>query len=273
MSWTGQIRADFGDKYTFSTVSDDGVRLWIGNELVIDDYGTHTATEDSGAKWLEPGKWYDFRLEYFDATGLGPDCPQLVKSASDWRPSLPSGAAGQSPRGVARGLRKSVGPGPGSVGYLLGRQLLLSLYSSGNSVWISRSASASRTSTTARHSANRPRLECPGRHRATRSKSGPRSCTTSGATGTSTSRRRTATMRRIGCRCSSASATTHSAHLRASDKSAAATDRWAIDGTVFEWDNTWYFVWSGWPGSTDGQQNLYIAEMRNPWTLADRIAC
>jgi GH43 family beta-xylosidase len=51
-----------------------------------------------------------------------------------------------------------------------------------------------------------------------------------------------------------------------------ATDRWAIDGTVFLWQSTLYFVWSGWPGFTDGQQNLYIAEMVNPWTLrSDRV--
>ena len=55
-------------------------------------------------------------------------------------------------------------------------------------------------------------------------------------------------------------------------KIAASTDRWAIDGTAFEWQNKWYFVWSGWPGFSDGQQNLYIAEMRNPWTLlGDRV--
>jgi Glycosyl hydrolases family 43 len=29
-----------------------------------------------------------------------------------------------------------------------------------------------------------------------------------------------------------------------------------------------YFVWSGWPSFTDGQQNLYIAPMSNPWTIS-----
>ena len=29
-----------------------------------------------------------------------------------------------------------------------------------------------------------------------------------------------------------------------------------------------YFIWSGWPGKTDGLQNLYIAPMSNPWTLS-----
>jgi GH43 family beta-xylosidase len=52
----------------------------------------------------------------------------------------------------------------------------------------------------------------------------------------------------------------------------AATNRWAIDGTVLQWQGKNYFVWSGWPGFTDGRQNLYIAEMLNPWTLAtDRV--
>ena len=49
----------------------------------------------------------------------------------------------------------------------------------------------------------------------------------------------------------------------------STTDRWAIDGTVLEADNgALYFIWSGWPGSVDGLQNLYIAPMSNPWTIS-----
>jgi GH43 family beta-xylosidase len=47
------------------------------------------------------------------------------------------------------------------------------------------------------------------------------------------------------------------------------TDTWAIDGTVIEHDDgERYFVWSGWDGAANIQQNLYIAKMLNPWTLA-----
>ena len=70
VKWSGQLRADFSEEYTFSTISDDGVRLWIGNELVIDNWTNHTATEDQATRWLEAGKWYDVRLEYFDNTGV-----------------------------------------------------------------------------------------------------------------------------------------------------------------------------------------------------------
>ena len=49
---------------------------------------------------------------------------------------------------------------------------------------------------------------------------------------------------------------------------ADAAGRWAIDGTRFSWKGQDYFVWSGWPGGTDGQQNLYIARMTSPTTLA-----
>ncbi len=47
-----------------------------------------------------------------------------------------------------------------------------------------------------------------------------------------------------------------------------AADRWAIDGAAFEFRDQLYFVWSGWPGETNGQQNLYLAPMRDPSRLS-----
>jgi GH43 family beta-xylosidase len=45
------------------------------------------------------------------------------------------------------------------------------------------------------------------------------------------------------------------------------TPHWAIDGSVLDWNNERYLVWSGWPGDSDGQQNLYIAAVREPGVL------
>lgn len=45
------------------------------------------------------------------------------------------------------------------------------------------------------------------------------------------------------------------------------SDKWAIDGTVFEHRGQLYFAWSGWEGDENGQQDIYIAKMKNPWTI------
>jgi GH43 family beta-xylosidase len=45
-------------------------------------------------------------------------------------------------------------------------------------------------------------------------------------------------------------------------------DKWAIDGSVFENNGQLYCIWSGWEGDVNGQQNIYIAKMKNPWTIA-----
>ncbi|MGG1515601.1 family 43 glycosylhydrolase [Paenibacillus oryzisoli] len=47
-----------------------------------------------------------------------------------------------------------------------------------------------------------------------------------------------------------------------------ATDRWAIDGTVLTVNEKHYFIWSGWEETDGSFQNLYIAEMSNPWTIS-----
>lgn len=45
------------------------------------------------------------------------------------------------------------------------------------------------------------------------------------------------------------------------------SDKWAIDGSVFEHQQQLYMVWSGWEGNTNGRQDIYIARLKNPWTI------
>ncbi|CAF4802827.1 unnamed protein product [Rotaria sp. Silwood1] len=48
-----------------------------------------------------------------------------------------------------------------------------------------------------------------------------------------------------------------------------ATNKWAIDGTVLQHPSgQLYFIWSGWEGDIKERQNLYIAQMSNPWTIS-----
>lgn len=43
--------------------------------------------------------------------------------------------------------------------------------------------------------------------------------------------------------------------------------KWAIDASVFEHSGQLYMVWSGWEGNKNGQQDIYISKMKNPWTM------
>lgn len=45
------------------------------------------------------------------------------------------------------------------------------------------------------------------------------------------------------------------------------SNKWAIDGNVFEHKGNLYMLWSGWEDDVNGQQNIYIAKMKNPWTI------
>ncbi|MBZ5725303.1 MAG: glycoside hydrolase family 43 protein [Acidobacteriia bacterium] len=50
-------------------------------------------------------------------------------------------------------------------------------------------------------------------------------------------------------------------------KVADPADKWAIDASVFENGARMYMVWSGWEGDGNGVQNIYIAELADPWTI------
>lgn len=67
--WRGEVLAQFTDTYTFSVIADDGVRLWVNNQLIIDRWIPQAATEWSGSINLTAGQRYEITLEYFEDGG------------------------------------------------------------------------------------------------------------------------------------------------------------------------------------------------------------
>jgi GH35 family endo-1,4-beta-xylanase len=68
--WTGRVQAPYSESFTFYTRSDNGVRFWVNNVLVINNWTSHAETENASSPLpLVAGQWYDLRLEYFDDTG------------------------------------------------------------------------------------------------------------------------------------------------------------------------------------------------------------
>ena len=69
--WTGTVEPLYSDTYTFYTRSDDGVRLWVDNRLIIDNWTDHAPRWDSGTVTLRGGETFAIRLEYYDRDGGG----------------------------------------------------------------------------------------------------------------------------------------------------------------------------------------------------------
>jgi beta-glucosidase len=67
--WTGYFVPQTEDDYRFTTSSDDGVRLYINDELVIDDWKRQGETAYTYAKHLEAAKPYKIQLDYYEAVG------------------------------------------------------------------------------------------------------------------------------------------------------------------------------------------------------------
>ena len=66
--WSGEIEIPFPDTYTFTTRSNDGSRMSVNDQLIIDDWGTHTARDTSGTLYLEAGN-YPIVVEYMQEGG------------------------------------------------------------------------------------------------------------------------------------------------------------------------------------------------------------
>jgi len=65
--WTNQVRFDAGT-YTFYATADDGVRLWVNDVLIIDQWRDGGARTHAATRTLGAGT-HALRLEYYENTG------------------------------------------------------------------------------------------------------------------------------------------------------------------------------------------------------------
>jgi hypothetical protein len=90
--WTGQVLAPYSQTYTFYTVSDDGIRLWVNGQLIINNWSDHADTENWGTIALSAGQRIRPRMEFYEKRRLGDGRSVLWET-----PSIPkAGGAGKA---------------------------------------------------------------------------------------------------------------------------------------------------------------------------------
>ena len=62
-------RAAVHQTYTFYTQSDDGVRLWVNGQQIVNNWTDHAPIENSGTIALTAGQRYDIRMEFYENGG------------------------------------------------------------------------------------------------------------------------------------------------------------------------------------------------------------
>jgi len=87
--WTGEVEAPASGTYTFYTSTDDGIRLWVNNEQLIDNWTDHGTTQDSGDIALTAGQRYSIVLEFYE-NGGGAVCQLSWSTPTMPREPIPS---------------------------------------------------------------------------------------------------------------------------------------------------------------------------------------
>jgi hypothetical protein len=68
--WYGEIEAQFSEAYTFYMRSDAGARVWVNEQLVVDDWNCHAERETPATTvTLVAGQHYLIRVEYYQNHG------------------------------------------------------------------------------------------------------------------------------------------------------------------------------------------------------------
>ncbi|MCX6809850.1 MAG: PA14 domain-containing protein [Candidatus Berkelbacteria bacterium] len=70
VKYTGQVQPQYSDTYTFYALTDDGVKVWVNSQLIINTWTNQTSSvESKGTIALQAGKKYPIKIEYYNGVG------------------------------------------------------------------------------------------------------------------------------------------------------------------------------------------------------------
>jgi hypothetical protein len=98
--WTGQVQPLYSQAYTFYTKSDDGARLWVNGQLMVDRWVNQSVTEiASSPVSLTANQKYHLLMEYYENTSSSEvhliwSSPSQVKQAVATSQLYPASLAG-----------------------------------------------------------------------------------------------------------------------------------------------------------------------------------
>ena len=84
--WTGLVQPLFSELYTFSTTTDDGTRLFVNGQELVNEWIAQSPTTWSGSIALQAQQVYAIEMDFFQATGGA--VAQLFWSSPSTVPSI-----------------------------------------------------------------------------------------------------------------------------------------------------------------------------------------
>jgi uncharacterized protein (DUF1800 family) len=106
--WTGQVQPQYSETYYFVDNTDDGVKLWVNDQLIINNWVTRSAADSTATISLQGGVRYNIQMEYFNSGGsavahlswYSPSQPKQIIPSSRLYPA----SAGTAPAAVTSSL-------------------------------------------------------------------------------------------------------------------------------------------------------------------------
>ncbi len=117
--WTGEVEPAFTEPYTFYVNADDGARLWLDDDLIIDAWQDQAATEYASQPIpLVAGQRYHIRLEWYENGAeavcelrwSSPSTPKQVIPSGRLHPPEPGSGGGTSSGSASMTLKPTSGP-------------------------------------------------------------------------------------------------------------------------------------------------------------------